>query len=130
MSDSIFTKIIRGEIPCHKIYEDDRTLAFLDIHPYTYGHTLVVPKEQTDHLWDLNDELYLYLMKVAKRIAQRQREVLKPKRVGIIVEGFAVPHAHVHVFPMEGGLEYTIENEVNKPTDAQLAEMAKKLAIK
>ncbi len=129
MSDSIFSKIIKGEIPCHKIYEDDKTFAFLDIAPYTYGHTLVVPKEETDHLWDLNDELYLHLMKVAKKIARRQREVLKPKRVGIIVEGFAVPHAHVHVFPMEGGLEYTIENEVKQPTDAQLAEMAKKLAF-
>lgn len=129
MSDSVFTKIIKGEIPCHKVYEDDKTFAFLDIAPYTYGHTLVIPKEQTDHLWDLNDQLYLYLMKVAKKVAERQREVLKPKRVGIVVEGFAVPHAHVHVFPMEGGLRFTIENEVKKPTDAQLAEMAKKLAF-
>jgi histidine triad (HIT) family protein len=129
MSDSIFTKIIRGEIPSHKVYEDDKTFAFLDISPYTYGHTLVVPKEETDHLWDLNDELYLHVMKVAKKIAERQREVLKPKRVGIIVEGFAVPHAHVHVFPMEGGLEYTLEHEVEKPTEEQLVEMAKKLAL-
>lgn len=130
MSDSIFTKIIKGEVPCHKVYEDDRVIAFLDIAPYTYGHTLVIPKDQTDHLWDLDDELYLYLMKIAKKVAQRQREALKPKRVGIIVEGFAVPHAHVHVFPMEGGLKYTIENEVDKPTHEQLAEMAKKLALK
>ena len=129
MSDSIFTKIIRGEIPSHKVYEDDKTFAFLDISPYTYGHTLVVPKEETDHLWDLNDELYLHVMKVAKKIAERQREVLKPKRVGIIVEGFAVPHAHVHVFPMEGGLEYTLEHDVEKPTEEQLVEMAKKLAL-
>ncbi len=127
MADSVFTKIIKGEIPCHKVYEDDKVLAFLNIVPYTYGHTLVIPKDQTDHLWDLDDELYLYIMKIAKKIAQRQREVLKPKRVGIIVEGFAVPHAHVHVFPMEGGLEYTIENIVNKPNQDQLTEMAQKL---
>lgn len=129
MADSIFTKIIKGEIPCHKVYEDSKVIAFLDIAPYTYGHTLVIPKDQTDHLWDLDDELYLCVMKIAKKVAERQREVLKPKRVGIIVEGFAVLHAHVHVFPMEGGLEYTIENKVKKPTDAQLAEMAKKLAF-
>ena len=116
MSDSIFTKIINGEIPCHKIYEDDKVLAFLDISPYTYGHTLVIPKSQTDHLWDLNDELYLYVMKIAKKVAEQQREVLKPKRVGVVVEGFAVLHAHVHVFPMEGGLEYTLEHIVSKPS--------------
>lgn len=127
MNDSIFTKIIRGEIPSHKIYEDDKVLAFLDIAPYTYGHTLVIPKDQTDHLWDLDDELYLYVMKIAKKVAQRQRAILKPQRVGIIVEGFAVPHAHVHVFPMDGGLEYTIENIVRKPTQEQLVEMAQKL---
>lgn len=127
MSDSVFTKIIKGEIPAHKIYEDDKTLAFLDVSPYTYGHTLVIPKEETDHLWDLNNDLYLHVMKVAKKVAERQREILNPKRVGIVVEGFAVSHAHVHVFPMEGGLEYTLEHEVPKPTQDQLAAMAKKL---
>jgi histidine triad (HIT) family protein len=127
MTDSIFTKIIKGEIPSHKVYEDDKVIAFLDVSPYTYGHTLVVPKQETDHLWDLDDELFQYVMKIAKRVAERQREVLKPKRVGIVVEGFAVPHAHVHVFPMEGGLEYTLENEVSKPSQPELSEMAKKL---
>ena len=129
MQDSVFTKIIKGEIPCHKVYEDDRVIAFLDIQPYTYGHTLVVPKVQIDHLWDVEDELYLHLMKTAKLVANRQREILKPKRVGIILEGFAVPHAHVHVFPMNEGLEATIGHIVPKPSDEQLAEMAKKLAF-
>src|SRR5579863_2855836 len=108
MNDSIFSKIIRGEIPCHKIYEDNEVLAFLDIAPYTYGHTLVVPKMEVDSLWDLPDELYGYLMHVVRKVAQRQQKILKPKRVGIVVEGFAVPHAHVHVIPMEGSIEYTI----------------------
>jgi len=129
MSDSIFTKIIKGDIPCHKIYEDDKTLAFLDIAPYTYGHTLVVSKKEIDQLWDLDDNLYRHVMEVANKVAKRQRDVLRPPRVGIVVEGFAVPHAHVHVFPMYGGLEYTLEHEVEKPTDKQLAEMAKKLAF-
>lgn len=127
MVDSVFTKIIKGEIPSHKIYEDDKTIAFLDIAPYTNGHTLVVSKEQIDHVWDLDDERYSYLMGVVKKIANRQREVLKSPRVGIVVEGFAVPHAHVHVFPMYEGLEATIEHEVVRPTDEQLAEMAKRL---
>ncbi len=128
-NDSIFTKIIKGEIPCYKIYEDNQTIAFLDISPYTEGHALVVPKEQIDHLWDIQDERYQHLMGVVKRVAQRQREVLRPARVGVIVEGFAVPHAHIHVFPMETGLEATIENQVSKPTDERLAVMAKKLAF-
>lgn len=129
MEESIFAKIIKGEIPCHKVYEDDKVLAFLDISPYTAGHTLVIPKDQTDHIWDLDNELYLYVMKIAKRVAERQREVIKPKRVGIMVEGFAVPHAHVHIVPMYGGLEYTIKNKVEKPTETEFAEMAKKLAF-
>jgi histidine triad (HIT) family protein len=129
MMDSIFTKIIKGEIPCHKVYEDDRVIAFLDIQPYTYGHTLVVPKEQIDHLWDLEDDLYQHVMSVVKQVANRQREVIKPKRIGMVLEGFAVPHAHVHVIPMNEGLEGTIEHEVAKPTNEQLADMAHKLAF-
>jgi len=129
MSDSIFTRIIKGEIPAHKVYEDDKVIAFLDIAPYTYGHTLIVTKEQIDHLWDLNDELYLYVMKIAKKVAQRQREIIKPKRIGMLLEGFAVPHVHIHVFPMYSGIESTVENPVAKPSNEQLAEMAKKLAF-
>jgi histidine triad (HIT) family protein len=125
--DSIFTKIIKGEIPCHKVYEDDKVIAFLDIQPYTYGHTLVVPKKQVDHLWDLDDETYEHLMDATKKVASRIREVLSPERVGMVLEGFAVPHTHVHIFPMNEGLEATIEHRVEKPTDAQLAEMVKKL---
>jgi histidine triad (HIT) family protein len=129
MEDSIFTKIIKGEIPCHKVYEDDKVIAFLDIAPFTYGHTLVVPKEQVDHLWDSQDELYLHIMKVVKLVANRMREVLKPARIGLALEGFAVPHAHVHVFPMNEGFEATIEHQVPKPDNEQLAAMARKLAF-
>lgn len=127
MQDSIFTKIIKGEIPSHKVYEDDKVIAFLDIQPYTEGHTLVVPKVQIDHLWDLNDELYRHLMLVVKRVADRQREVFNPERVGVVLEGFAVPHAHVHVFPMNEGLEATIEHRIPAPSADQLASVAKKL---
>jgi histidine triad (HIT) family protein len=133
MSDSIFTRIIKGEIPCHKVYEDERVIAFLDIDPLTPGHTLVVPKRQIDRLWDLDDGLYAYLMSVVKRVAERQRQVLKPKRVGMAVEGFAVPHVHVHVFPLNEGLEHTIsahlkeKNTDEEPNHEALEDMANKL---
>ncbi len=89
MEDSLFTKIIKGEIPCHKVYEDDRVIAFLDIHPINPGHTLVVPKKQVDHLWDLDDDEYHYLWSVAKHIATHIQRTLSPPRVGVVVEGSA-----------------------------------------
>ncbi|MCE7936418.1 HIT family protein [Candidatus Saccharibacteria bacterium CPR2] len=131
MAESIFTKIIKGEIPCHKVYEDDKVIAFLDIHPVSEGHTLVVSKKQIDHLWDLEDDLYLHLMSVSKKIANRIREVINPPRVGVMVEGFEVPHAHYHIFPLYKGLkatmaEYSPELE---PDHSKLAQTAKKLRL-
>lgn len=127
MSESVFTKIIRGEIPSYKVYEDDKALVFLDIAPYTEGHCLVIPKKEVDHLWDLDDELYLHLMSVAKKVAERQRDVLHPKRVGVVVEGFAVPHVHIHVFPMNEGLEATIEHAITPPSSEEFETMVKRL---
>lgn len=133
MEESIFTKIIKGEIPCHKIYEDDKCIAFLDINPLTYGHTLVVPKQQIDELWDTDDPLYLHLMSVTKKIAKRQRDTLNPKRVGIIVEGFEIPHAHIHVIPLDHGMRQTFRNQSNnlitQPSHDKLAQIAQKLAF-
>ncbi len=101
MTDSIFTKIIRGEIPSHKIYEDDKTLAFLDIHPAAEGHTLVIPKQQVEFIWDLEDEDYQALMSSVKKVGRRLREITGEKYVGTMVVGTDVPHAHVHVVPFE-----------------------------
>ena len=130
MSDSIFTKIIRGEIPCHKIYEDEFSFAFLDIHPKTPGHTLVVPKKQIDEFQDLPEEDYLAVMKTVKTVAKRQKDVLDAKRVGIEVIGIDVPHAHVHVFPFSDISEYRrIVDMSLEPNHDELAEMAKKLAF-
>ena len=130
MEDSIFTKIIKGEIPGHKIYEDDKAIVILDIHPQIEGHALVIPKQQIDHIWDLPDDLYVHLWKVAKKVQNRMQEVLNPPRVGIAVEGFGVPHAHIHVMPL-----YKIE-DFKKPQDLEsepdhiaLAAMADKLRI-
>jgi histidine triad (HIT) family protein len=97
---SIFTRIINGEFPAHKIYEDDRVIAFLDLHPQTEGHTLVVPKVQVDHIWELSDDDYAYLWKIVKKLGAHIHEVIGSSRVGIVVEGFGVPHTHVHLIPI------------------------------
>ena len=100
MEDSIFTKIIRGEIPCHKVYEDEKVFAMLDIDPLADGHTLVFPKKQVDLIWDLDKETYEYLFEKACEIAQKIQTEMKPIRVGVVVEGFGVPHAHIHLVPL------------------------------
>jgi histidine triad (HIT) family protein len=130
MSDSIFTKIIKGEIPSYKIYEDDLTFVFLDIHPKTPGHCLVIPKQQVEYIWDLPDKEYLSLMLTVKKTGGRIREVLQPKWVGMQVEGVAVPHAHVHVFPFNSIEEYRrVPDHSAEPNNDALAEIAEKLAF-
>jgi len=130
MADSIFTKIIKGEIPSHKVYEDDNTFAFLDIHPKTPGHVLVVPKQQIESLWDVPDKDFEALMITSKKVAQRIEEVMKPQKVGLMVEGVGVPHAHVHVFPFNSLKEFhTIADQNAEPDHKALAAMAKKLSF-
>ena len=97
---SIFTKIINGEIPCYKIYEDDKTLAFLDIHPETEGHTLVVPKLEGDKIYNLPDEEYQALMSTAKKISQNMENVLGARTLWKVI-GTDVPHAHIHLMPLD-----------------------------
>lgn len=130
MEDSIFTKIINGEIPCHKVYEDDQTLAFIDINPIQPGMVLVVSKKQVDHIWDLPSEDYRAVMDTVGKVGQRLREVFADKqRVAVIVEGFEVPHAHVKVFPVNSEHEVRSLPKGDEPDHEALAEMAKKLAI-
>jgi len=97
---TIFSKIIDGEIPCHKIAENDHHIAFLDINPIAEGHTLVVPKKEIDYLFDLSDSLLGETMIFAKKIADALDRSLSPIRTGVIVEGLEVPHAHVHLVPI------------------------------
>ena len=97
---SIFTRIVNGEIPCYKVAEDDNYLAFLDISPLTEGHTLVIPKREVDYIFDLDDETLSGLVLFAKRIAERQKRNLDCKRVAVVVLGLEVPHAHIHLIPM------------------------------
>lgn len=128
MAESIFTKIIKGEIPAYKVYEDEKVLAFLDIHPKTPGHTLVIPKKEVEFVWDLDDDSYQQVMTVAKKVANRIKEVLQPKYVGEMVFGTDVPHAHVHVFPFNTSEEFGRKPDMNaEPDHAALAQMAEKL---
>ncbi len=102
---SIFSKIIAGEIPCYKIYEDDTVLAFLDIHPETKGHTLVVPKTEIDKIYDLPDDVYAHLMEVVKKLSKNMEEKLGARTL-LKVIGTDVPHAHVHLMPYDEKWEH------------------------
>ena len=127
MDDSLFTKIIKGEIPSHKIYEDEKTLAFLSIYPSVKGHTLIVPKTQVGSLWDLEAEDYHAVMNTAQKVALRLRKVLQTERVGEKVIGLDVPHAHVHLVPFNTADEYFAKETTNEPDHAALASIAEQL---
>ncbi len=117
MTDCIFCKIVKGEIPAVKIWEDEKHLAFLDVNPVNPGHTLIIPKKHNDYLFDLNDEEYNKLMLDAKKIAQLLKEKINPERIGVIVEGFAVPHVHVHLVPINHGGELSLSR--GKPASTE-----------
>src|SRR3990167_3772561 len=108
-NDCIFCKIVKGEIPAVKIFEDEKHFAFLDMNPINSGHTLLIPKKHADYLFDLNDKEYSELMLKAKELAKLLKNKLEPKRVGIIVEGFLIPHAHIHLVPLNKGGELSFE---------------------
>ncbi len=130
MQPSIFTKIINNEIPCHKIYEDDKTFAFLDIHPMQPGHTLVIPKSQVEFIWDLTDEDYQAVMATVKKLGQHLRDKLDVPYVGVKVIGTDVPHAHVHLVPFSTPDQYLVHADLNaEPDHEKLAAMAKTLAF-
>jgi histidine triad (HIT) family protein len=128
---SIFTRIIRGEIPCHKIYEDEYSIAFLDIHPARPGHTLVVPKTQTDRLETLPEQDYMYLMGTVKKVMSRIVAIYGPEyRACLKLEGFDVPHAHLHVIPCRKAADFWAKQDVlAEPDHLSLSDIAKKLAF-
>jgi histidine triad (HIT) family protein len=130
MTDSIFTKIIKGEIPSYKIYEDEDTFVFLDIHPKQPGHSLVVPKKQVEFLWDLEASDYQAVMTTVHKVALRIREILDRPYVGMLVVGIDVPHAHVHVYPFSTNEQsQRVPDQTLEPDHDALAEIAKKLAF-
>ncbi|WP_298145319.1 HIT family protein [Flavobacterium sp.] len=109
---SLFTKIIAGEIPCYKIAEDEKHLAFLDINPNAKGHTLCIPKQEIDQLFDMDNEAYTALLQFAHRVATGLKKAVPCKRVGMAVIGLEVPHAHVHLIPLNEMDEMRFQNKV------------------
>jgi histidine triad (HIT) family protein len=129
--DSIFTKMIKGEVPCYKVYEDDRTIVIVPLHPKALAHVLVIPKLQVDQFYDLPQEDYMAVMNVVQRVAKHIKTVIKPKRVGLEVIGIHVPHAHIHVIAFDTFEQFVTTPDENGPVDhRKLAAMAQKLAIK
>ncbi len=122
---SIFTKIVNQEIPCYKIYEDNKTLAFLDIHPESKGHTLVIPKNEVDKIYDLPDEDYRALMDTAKKLSKNMEKILGARTIWKVV-GTDVPHAHIHLMPLDENWEYGKTLEL---TPDEFEEIRAKLAL-
>ena len=114
---SIFTRIINGEIPSYKIDEDEHCYAFLDINPNAVGHTLCVPKQEVDKLFDLDQEIYKHLMQFSKRIAVALEQAVPCKRVGMAVVGLEVPHAHVHLIPIHQMTDMSFQTKVKMQED-------------
>ena len=123
---SIFTKIVNGEIPCYKIAEDEKYLAFLDVNPNAIGHTLCIPKQEIDKIFDLDDALYLGLMQFSKKIAIALEKAVPCKRIGTSVIGLEVPHAHVHLIALNAMDEIRFHNKVSL-TKEEFEALAKKI---
>ena len=126
---SIFTRIIQGEIPCYKVAEDDRYFAFLDINPLSEGHTLVVPKKETDYLFDLDDDTLAGMVLFAKRIAKRIGEKIACKRVAVVVLGLEVPHAHIHLIPINNEKDVDFHREKLKLSPEEFKRISTMIAL-
>lgn len=125
---SIFTRIINGEIPCYKIAEDEHYFAFLDINPLSKGHTLVVPKEETDYLFDLSDESMAGISVFARKVALAIGKTMPCKRVGVAVLGLEVPHAHIHLIPINDLGDINFARPKLKLTPQEFTEIAGKIS--
>ena len=123
---SIFTKIVNGEIPCYKIAEDENFLAFLDVNPNAKGHTLCIPKKEIDKIFDIDDDLYIGLMQFSKKVAIALEKAVPCKRVGMAVVGLEVPHAHVHLIPLNEMDEMRFQNKVSL-TKAEFEKLAEEI---
>jgi len=121
---SIFSKIINGEIPSHKVYEDDNFLAFLDIRPMVKGHILVIPKKEVDYLFDMNPEEYTSLLLAAQKVAKGIKKSVPCTKVGMTVIGLEVPHAHVHLMPINNVGDMSFKNPVVEMTQSEMNQLA------
>jgi len=127
---TIFTKIINGEIPCYKIAEDDNYFAFLDINPLKAGHTLVVPKKETDYIFDLDDKQLSGLILFSKRISMAIKSAIPCKRIGVAILGLEVPHAHIHLVPMDNMEDVNFKNPKLKFSPEEFKAIAAKISSK
>ena len=127
---TIFTRIIKGEIPCYKVAEDDRFLAFLDINPLKAGHALVVPKNETDYIFDLSDDEVSGMFLFSKKVAAAIKEAFPCNRIAVIVLGLEVPHAHIHLIPMDSMEDVNFRNPKLKFTPEEFKEMAAMISRK
>lgn len=124
---TLFTKIINGEIPCYKVAEDERYFAFLDINPLKAGHTLVVPKQETDYIFDLDDELLAGLIVFSKKVAVAVKKAFPCNRIGIAVLGLEIPHAHIHLVPMDTMEDVNFRNPKLKFSPEEFKNIAEKI---
>lgn len=124
---SLFTKIVQGEIPCHKIAEDQDHLAFLDIQPLVQGHVLVIPKKEVDYIFDMESEELAALMQFAQKVAKGMKTVLPCKKIGVSVVGLEVPHTHIHLIPMNAVADMDFSKPKLKLEQAELEEIASKI---
>jgi histidine triad (HIT) family protein len=125
---SIFTRIINGEIPCYKIAEDDNYFAFLDINPLKKGHALVVPKKEVDYIFDIDDNTLGGMLVFSKRVAKAIEKTVSCKRIGIAVLGLEVPHAHIHLVPLQGGNDIDFSKPKLKLSKEEFEELASKIS--
>jgi len=124
---SIFSKIVSGEIPSYKIAENDSYYAFLDIHPLAFGHTLVIPKDEVDYLFDLKDDVLSDMMIFSKKIALAIEKVVPCKRIGVAVLGLEVPHAHLHLIPINSEADISFSRPKMKLSDTEFEELAARI---
>lgn len=127
---SIFSKIIKGEIPCHKIAEDEKFFAFLDVFPLVTGHVLVIPKKETDYLFDIEDADLAEMMVFAKQVANVLKAAIPCTRIGVAVIGLEVPHAHIHLVPMNSANDLNFTRPKLSPSQEELRQTAEKIRAK
>ena len=124
---TVFTKIIRNEIPSYKIAEDENNLAFLDVFPLVYGHVLVIPKQETDYIFDMSSDEYIDLFRFAKQVSKAMSKVIDCKRIGIAVVGLEVPHAHIHLVPLNNIEDINFQRPKLNFSEEKMHEIADKI---
>ncbi len=125
---SIFTRIVKGEIPCYKIAEDDNFFAFLDINPLKKGHTLVIPKEEVDYIFDLEKDTLANMMRFSQKIALAIEKVVPCNRIGVVVLGLEVPHAHIHLIPIDSEADVRFSNPRVRLTEDEFKDIAARIS--